>query len=74
MKTDKVYNTKTGLLEKESLPTTGNVPSRWNDYTYDKFGRRTSIHYASGKVDSCAYGALTDTVIEMVFVVSASMM
>ena len=64
MKTDKVYNTKTGLLEKESLPTTGNVPSRWNDYTYDKFGRRTSIHYASGKVDSCAYGALTDTVIE----------
>ena len=44
MKTDKVYNTKTGLLEKESLPTTGNVPLRWNDYTYDKFGRRTSIH------------------------------
>lgn len=64
MKTDKVYNAKTGLLEKESLPTTSNVPSRWNSYAYDKLGRRTSIHYASGKVDSCAYGALTDTIIE----------
>lgn len=64
MKTDKVYNAKTGLLEKESLPTTDSVPSRWNSFVYDKFGRRTSTRYASGKVDSCAYGALTDTIIE----------
>ena len=64
MKTDKVYNVKTGLLEKESLPTTDSVPSRWNSFTYDKFDRRTSTRYASGKMDSCAYGALTDTIIE----------
>lgn len=64
MKKDKVYNIKTGLLEKESMPTTNTVPSRWNNYRYDKFSRRTSTRYASGKVDSCAYGALTDTIIE----------
>lgn len=64
MKTDKVYNTKTGLLEKESLPTTDSVPARWNSYSYDKYNRRISTRYASGKIDSCAYGALTDTIIE----------
>lgn len=64
MKTDKVYNVKTGLLEKESLPTTDSLPSRWNSLVYDKFDRRTSTRYTSGKVDSCAYGVLTDTIIE----------
>lgn len=64
MKTDKVYHPATGLLEKTSLPTTDSLPSRWNSSTYDKFSRRTSTRYASGKVDSCAYGALTDTIIE----------
>ena len=29
MKIDKVYNPKTGLLEKESLPTKDSVPSHW---------------------------------------------
>ena len=64
MKTDKVYNEQTGLLEKESLPSTDSIPSRWNRYVHDKYRRRTSTHYASGKVDSCAYGALTDTIFE----------
>lgn len=64
MKKDKVYNGKTGLLEKESLPTTDKVPARWNSYSYDQYNRRTSTHYASGKIDSCAYGVLTDTIIE----------
>ncbi|WP_307984016.1 FG-GAP-like repeat-containing protein [uncultured Bacteroides sp.] len=64
MKTDKMYNPRTGLLEKESLPAKDGAPSRWNIHVYDRFGRRTSTRYASGKVDSCAYGALTDTIIE----------
>ena len=64
LKMDKVYNEKTGLLEQESLPSTDSIPSRWNRYVYDKYGRRTSTRYASGKIDSCAYGALTDTIIE----------
>lgn len=64
LKTDKVYNVKTGLLERESQPTTDDVPNHWNTYSYDNFFRQTSISYASGKVDSCAYGVLTDTIIE----------
>ena len=64
LKTDKVYNVKTGLLERESQPTTDEVPIHWNTYSYDSFFRQTSINYASGKVDSCAYGILTDTIIE----------
>ena len=64
LKTDKVYNVKTGLLERESQPTTDDVPNHWNTYSYDNFFRQTSISYTSGKVDSCAYGVLTDTIIE----------
>jgi len=64
MKIDKVYNPKTGLLEKESLPTKDSVPSHWTHFVYDKFNRLTSTRHASGKIDSCAYGILTDTVIE----------
>ena len=64
LKTDKVYNVKTGLLERESQPTTDDVPNHWNTYSYDNFFRLTSISYTSGKVDSCAYGVLTDTIIE----------
>lgn len=64
LKTDKVYNVKTGLLERESQPTTDDVPNHWNTYSYDNFFRQTSISYVSGKVDSCAYGVLTDTIIE----------
>ena len=36
----------------------------WNQYTYDRYDRKTSTRYASGKVDSCAHGALTDTLTE----------
>lgn len=64
MKIDKVYNPKTGLLEKESLPTKDSVPSHWTHFVYDKFNRLTSTRHASGKIDSCAYGILTDTVLE----------
>lgn len=64
MKTDKVYNTKTGLLAKESLPTKDSIPVHWNSYSYDKYNRLTSTRYASGKIDSCAYGVLTDTIVE----------
>ncbi len=64
LKTDKVYDTKTGLLIKESLPDKESIPTLWNQYTYDRYDRKTSTRYASGKVDSCAYGALTDTITE----------
>lgn len=64
LKTDKVYDTKTGLLVKESLPDKDSIPTLWNQYTYDRYDRKTSTRYASGKVDSCAYGALTDTLTE----------
>ena len=64
LKTDKVYDTKTGLLIKESLPDKESIPTLWNQYTYDRYDRKTSTRYASGKVDSCAHGALTDTLTE----------
>lgn len=64
MKTDKAYHAKTGLLERTSQPTTDEQPSHWNRYTYDEYDRQTSIRYASGKIDSCAYGELTRTLIE----------
>ena len=64
LKTDKVYDTKTGLLIKESLPDKESIPTLWNQYTYDRYDRKTSTRYASGKVDSCTYGALTDTITE----------
>lgn len=64
LKTDKVYDTKTGLLVRESLPDKDSIPALWNQYTYDRYDRKTSTRYASGKVDSCAYGALTDTLTE----------
>lgn len=64
LKTDKVYDTKTGLLVRESLPDKDSIPALWNRYTYDRYDRKTSTRYASGKVDSCAYGALTDTLTE----------
>lgn len=64
LKSDKVYHAKTGLLERESQPTTDSIPSRWNSYVYDRFNRLTSTRYASGKIDSCAYGVSTDTIIE----------
>ena len=64
LKTDKVYDTKTGLLVRESLPDKDSIPTLWNQYTYDRYDRKTSTRYASGKVDSCAYGALTDTLTE----------
>ena len=64
MKIDKVYNPRLACWKKESLPTKDSVPSHWTHFVYDKFNRLTSTRHASGKIDSCAYGILTDTVLE----------
>lgn len=64
MKTDTKYNANTGLRERVSQPTTDEQPSLWNRYVYDKFGRCTSVHHASGKIDSHVYGVLVDTITE----------
>lgn len=40
LKTDKVYDTKTGLLVRESLPDKESTPALWNRYAYDRYARR----------------------------------
>ena len=47
LKTDKVYDTKTGLLIKESLPDKESIPTLWNQYTYDRYDRKTSTRYVA---------------------------
>lgn len=49
LKTDKVYDTKTGLLVRESLPDKESTPALWNRYAYDRYDRKTSTRYASEK-------------------------
>lgn len=57
---DYVYDSK-DLLQKTSLPFTGNSASLWNIYTYDDFDRVTKIAFASGKQQVYSYSGTSVT-------------
>lgn len=57
--TSTVYN-QNGEVEKTSLPYRDS-PKQWNEYTYDYYGRLTSLKYASGKEDKYSYYKLSVT-------------
>lgn len=57
---DNVYD-NAGRLQKVSLPFKGSVPSVWDIYKYDVYGRLEQVTHASGRKEAYAYSGASVT-------------
>lgn len=60
---DKKYDIK-GRLSRTSLPYRSNAASHWNVYSYDNYGRQTSLIEASGRSSTWAYNGTSVTTVK----------